>query len=42
MTISLTDGAPVAGQRLFVQANLFQDGWESIPSTFTAVVPAQA
>ena len=32
-------GTPVAGQRLFVQASLFQDGWESLPSTFTAVVP---
>jgi hypothetical protein len=33
-------GAPVAGQRLFVQVNQMENGWQSLPTTFTALVPA--
>ena len=35
-------GTPSTGDRLFIQANIVQDGWESIPATFTAVVPEQS
>ena len=35
-------GTPVAGDRLFVQANQYIGGWESIPGTFTGVVPVAA
>ncbi|MEI6782394.1 MAG: hypothetical protein WCQ21_15905 [Verrucomicrobiota bacterium] len=35
-------GAPAVGKRLFVQVYQVQDGWESIPDTFTAVVPVSA
>ena len=35
-------GAPPVGKRVFVQACLVTDGWESLPHTFTALVPASA
>jgi hypothetical protein len=34
-------GTLVPGDKVFVQINQFQDGHESIPADFTAVVPAQ-
>ena len=33
-------GAPVAGDRIFVQSTQMQDGWQSVPASFTGVVPA--
>ena len=33
-------GAPVAGDRIFVEANTYADGWEGPRLTFTALVPA--
>ena len=33
-------GAPVAGDKIFVQVNIELDGHESIPAVFTATVPA--
>jgi hypothetical protein len=35
-------GAPPVGTQLFVQAFQATDGWESLPTTFSAVVPASA
>ena len=35
-------GALTAGKCLFVQASLVVDGWESIPRTFSGLVPASA
>ena len=33
-------GAPVAGQRIFVQSNQLEAGWQDLPKAFTGVVPA--
>jgi hypothetical protein len=33
-------GLPAPADKVFVSANMFQDGWESFPSVFSAVVPA--
>jgi hypothetical protein len=33
-------GTPAVGQQLFIQANQMVDGYESLPVTFAAVVPA--
>ncbi len=33
-------GAPVVGKRLFVQVYQMVDGWESMPITYSALVPA--
>ena len=33
-------GAPVAGQRLFIQSNQMLDGWQELPIAFTGLVPA--
>ena len=33
-------GVPVVGKKVFVQVNQFVDGWESLPTTFRAIVPA--
>jgi hypothetical protein len=35
-------GAPVAGQRLFVAASVMVDGFESVPTKFSALVPVAA
>ena len=35
-------GTPPVGTRLFVQASVMVDGFESIPRTFSALVPANA
>ena len=32
-------GAPPAGKKVYVQVNQFVDGWESLPTTFCAIVP---
>ena len=33
-------GAPVVGKKVYVQVNQFVGGWESLPTTFSAIVPA--
>ena len=33
-------GAPKAGTKVYVQVNQAVDGWESLPRTFSAIVPA--
>ena len=33
-------GAPKAGTKVYVQVNQFVDGWESLPRTYSAIVPA--
>jgi hypothetical protein len=33
-------GAPPVGTKVFVRVNQFVDGWEDVPLTFAAVVPA--
>jgi hypothetical protein len=33
-------GVPKAGTKVFVQVNQVIDGWESLPRTFSAIVPA--
>ncbi len=35
-------GAPPVGSRLFVQASVMVDGFESLPRTFTGLVPQAA
>ena len=35
-------GAPPAGKKVYVQVNQFVDGWEDLPVTFVAIVPATA
>ncbi len=35
-------GAPTAGKKVYVQVNQVVDGWESLPVTFWAIVPASA
>jgi hypothetical protein len=35
-------GMPPAGTKVFVRVNQFVDGWEDVPLTFAAVVPAAA
>ncbi len=35
-------GAPVAGQRVFVQTNQLKDGWQDLPLAFTGIVPASS
>jgi hypothetical protein len=35
-------GAPPAGKKVYVQVNQFVDGWESLPTSFWAIVPATA
>ncbi len=35
-------GVPPAGTKVFVRVNQFVDGWEDLPVTFAAVVPASA
>jgi hypothetical protein len=34
-------GVPPVGKKVYVQVNQFVDGWESLPRTFWAIVPAQ-
>jgi hypothetical protein len=33
-------GVPPAGKKVFVRVNQFVDGWEDLPMTFSAIVPA--
>jgi hypothetical protein len=33
-------GVPPVGKKVYVQVNQFVDGWESLPVTFWAIVPA--
>jgi hypothetical protein len=33
-------GEPTAARKVYIQANQFVDGWESLPVTFWAIVPA--
>ena len=33
-------GAPPAGKKVYIQVNQFMDGWEDLPVTFSAIVPA--
>ena len=33
-------GVPPAGKKVFVRVNQFVDGWEDLPVTFSAIVPA--
>jgi hypothetical protein len=33
-------GVPPAGKKVFIQVNQFVDGWEDLPVTFSAIVPA--
>ena len=35
-------GEPPVGKKVYVQVNQFVDGWESLPRTFWAIVPASA
>jgi hypothetical protein len=35
-------GEPPVGKKVYVQVNQFVDGWESLPLTFWAIVPASA
>jgi hypothetical protein len=35
-------GVPPAGKKVFVRVNQFVDGWEDLPVTFSAIVPADA
>jgi len=35
-------GAPPVGKKVYVQVNQVVDGWESLPVTFWAIVPASA
>ena len=35
-------GAPKAGTKVYVQVNQVVDGWESLPKTYSAIVPATA
>ena len=35
-------GVPPVGTKVFVQVNQFVDGWEDLPVTFSAIVPASA
>ena len=35
-------GAPVAGQRLFIQSNQLEAGWQDLPIAFTGLVPASS
>ena len=35
-------GVPPVGKKVYVQVNQFVDGWESLPMTFWAIVPASA
>ena len=35
-------GVPPAGKNVFVPVNQFVDGWEDLPVTFSAIVPAGA
>ena len=35
-------GVPPVGKKVYVQANQFVDGWESLPRSFWAFVPAEA
>jgi hypothetical protein len=35
-------GAPPAATKVFVQVNQMVDGWEQVPVTFSAIVPASA
>jgi hypothetical protein len=33
-------GVPPVGKKVFVQVNQFVDGWEDLPASFSAIVPA--
>ena len=33
-------GAPKVATKVYVQVNQFVDGWESLPRTYSAIVPA--
>jgi hypothetical protein len=35
-------GMPKAGTKVYVLVNQFVDGWESLPRTYSAIVPAAA
>ena len=35
-------GVPPVGKKVYVQVNQFVDGWESLPTSFWAIVPAAA
>jgi hypothetical protein len=35
-------GAPPVGTKVFVRVSQFIDGWEDVPITFAAIVPAAA
>ena len=35
-------GVPPVGKKVYVRINQFVDGWESLPTSFWAIVPASA
>ena len=35
-------GVPPAGKKVYLQVNQFVNGWEDLPVTFSAIVPAGA
>ena len=35
-------GVPPVGKKVYIQVNQFVDGWEDLPVTFSAIVPASA
>jgi hypothetical protein len=35
-------GVPPVGKKVYVRVNQFVDGWEDLPVTFSAIVPASA
>ena len=35
-------GVPKAGTKVYVQVNQMVDGWESLPRTYSGIVPAAA
>ena len=35
-------GAPKVATKVYVQVNQFVDGWESLPRTYSAIVPTSA
>jgi hypothetical protein len=35
-------GTPAVGQRIFIQSNQLEDGWQDLPLAFTGLVPASS
>ena len=42
LLITARYGVPPVGTQVFVRVNQFVNGWEDVPLTFAAVVPAAA